>query len=280
MNHTAVQHRLAEPALQRPPGRRGGDQRRALRHLGLPGAHGDRRRGGLPGEPGAARRGADDGRRQAQPGSLQRPPQDAGGGADDDRGGRRDGASEPRRGGPVRPRASRARSRSNWAPATTPRSTASSASSRWWTGAHHPLHRRHLVGRLAPVLLPGFLDPLLDLEVPALPADRHRLSDRVCIRPLALAAGALPLGKPSRLRRRDPGLPHLAVPGPDGRVADDFNPVTGVVGDLEPAAARTSCRRRRTGLDRRPPARRSAGARAGSRNVLPLPLRNLLVRRR
>ncbi len=61
-------HRLrsvvAEPLLQRHARRRDGDQRGAVRQLGLPGAARHWRRGRLPRGPGAARRRADDGRRQ------------------------------------------------------------------------------------------------------------------------------------------------------------------------------------------------------------------------
>ena len=63
MSHTVSGTEWRSVQLQRPRGRRDGHQRRAVRHLGLPGAARHRRPGGLPRGPRAARRRADHRRR-------------------------------------------------------------------------------------------------------------------------------------------------------------------------------------------------------------------------
>ena len=84
--------RVAQRAVQRHRGRRDRHQRRAVRHLGLPGAARDRRPGGVPRGSRAARRRAHHRPGEDRLGPVQRPAQDAGRGAPDDRGGSPGGA--------------------------------------------------------------------------------------------------------------------------------------------------------------------------------------------
>ena len=83
---------VAEPLVQRHARRRDGDQRRALRHVGLPGAARHRRRGDLRGGNGAARRRADDGRGEGGHRPLSRAADPAAPRARADRGRREAGA--------------------------------------------------------------------------------------------------------------------------------------------------------------------------------------------
>ena len=88
---------LVAPAVQRRRGGRDGHQRSALRHLGLPGGAGHRRRGCLPRRPRTARGRPDDGSGEARPRPVQCASASRRARAGVDRGGPRDARSRTAR---------------------------------------------------------------------------------------------------------------------------------------------------------------------------------------
>ena len=93
INHTVSGTHWRTVGFNGARGRRGRHQRRALRHVGLPGAARDRRRGRVPRGPELLGDGLDDRGGQAEPRPVQRPPQDADRRPHDDRGRRARGRS-------------------------------------------------------------------------------------------------------------------------------------------------------------------------------------------
>ena len=123
---------VAEPVVQRDAGRRDGDQRRAVRAVGMSRPARDRRRRRMPRGEGAARRRTDDGRRQEGAQQLQRPTASRPACPRAHRGGSETGARGPEGGRAVRPRASLRRSKSS---SRSPKPPTASGASRASSGS-------------------------------------------------------------------------------------------------------------------------------------------------